>query len=777
MFIKERDAMKKILVIFMVLVLVLSLALVACQDKVGPSQTPNTKTKLSQPQGLKVNINALISWEKVNGATSYELTINGETFTVETTSYQADKMLDFTVSVVAKGEGYYDSDPATTEFESIWKQDKPVVDEKKDIVIGIEGSSHVNSNGSIQLKANVTGTTNTVVVWEVVEGGEYATIDEKGLLTAVEVNSDKFIKVKCTSKEDSKASAEKLLVLRARSVLTQDMLDEIANKSKLSFVGYLNINLYTIALNPKLAQTLTYNVETAMDGENWFAQYESALGVKQQLFYKNRGGFANQVGLSLMNDELYSPMLDDNDNRITWEESGLYNNFVGLTVADFTFDENEWRWVYTAKNTDFMKKVVASANPYDFDPVGLSLIIDNGEIVGFSAIAGDDYSIASNYNAIQELFVAVAFGNTVDVPQITKYSTDVIHTELAEALDNMHALSSFKVTSREVIRNIYSSMYMRTGYYEYVTENLCHFEPFEFEYNSRYEEIITPLVNQSYGYKKIREHLYNSYFENSDGSFSASRAYETEFNDARPSFGFAPEIFRYYFRNEDEGTITYYVDELMNSVATTFYKGLGNDVALYGIFAQADGDGLTPYVTVKDGYIVESGFYFYLGSMWGVITMEYSDFNETEVPTEKNVSFKTRNIPSSWDELTIIVNDSDEVQGDIEVNALDFFKEFFANEDIADVLPFFGNALGDTYGFAMTSYHIGHDKKTHRIVNMYFDVPLDLDYSINTTMSAIKDYLTANGFVKNAGGEYELGDIVVFPTEVDLDFFIYVWKK
>lgn len=768
--------MKKILVIFMVLILVLSFGLVACQDNVTPPDQPTTKTKLSSPRGLKVNVNALISWEAVSGATSYELNINGTTYTVTSTSYQADKMLDFTVSVVAKGEGFYDSDPVTAKFESIWKQDKPVVDDKKDIVIGIEGSSHVNSDGSLQLKANVTGTTNTAVKWEVVEGGEYVTIDENGLLTATHVDSDKFVKVKCTSKENADAFAEKLLVLRARAILTQEMLDEIASKDKLSFVGYLNINLYTIALNPKLVQTLTFNVETAMDGENWFAQYESSLGIKQHLFYKNIGGFANQIGLSLMNDELYSPMLDDNDNKITWENSGFYNNFEGLTVSDFTFDEDEWRWVYTSKNTEFMKRVVASANPYDFDPIGLSLIIDNGEIVGFSALAGDDYSIAANYNAIQELFVAVAFGDTVDVPQITKYSTEEIHTDLKVALENMHALSSYKVTSREVIRTIYSSTYMMTGYYEYVTENLCHFEPFDFEYNSRYEEIIKPVANASYGFKKIRDHLYNSYFENSDGSFSASRAYETEFNDASPSFAFAPEIFRYYFKAED-GSTTYYVDGLMNSVATTFYKGLGNDVQLYGIYATADGDGLTPYVTVKDGYIVEAGFYFYLGSLWGIITLEYSDFNETSVPTEKNVSFKTRNVPTSWDELTVIVNDDNDNPGEHEINALEFFKSFFDNDDIADVLPFFGNVLGDTYAFSMTSFHIGYDKKAHRILNMYYDVPLDLDYTINTTMTAIKDYLTANGFVKNAGGEYELGDIVVFPTEVDLDFFIYVWKK
>lgn len=770
--------MKKFLVIFTVFVIALSLVLVACTEVKVQNPTPSVDVKLSQPQGLKINVNALISWGSVSGATSYELTINGEKYTTTQTSYQADKMLDFTVSVVAKGEGYLDSDPSTSKFESIWKQDKPVVEDPKDIVLGIEGNSHVNSNESVTLKANVSGTDNKEVTWEIVTGSEYVSIDENGVITASDVSDDKFIKVKCTSKANTEISATKLLVLRARTVLTQEMLDEIASLQVLSYVGYLNINVYTPGLTPKLVRTITYNIETAMDGENWFAKYEDSMGLNQQLHYKNHNGYANQIGLSLMNDELYSPMFDEADNKVSWADAGLYNNFGGLSVSDFTFDEEEWRWKYKGHDADFMKKMVASSNPYDFDPRSFSLIIDHGEIVGFYALANDDYTIYSQHNSIQELFVGIAFGDTVNVPKITKYSTEDIHTELNEAITNMHALSSYKVTVRESIRNIYSSIYSTTGYYEYITADICHFEPFEYTINGRQEEIILPVPNQSYGYKKINDNLYNSYFENRDGSFSVSRAYETEFTDARPSFGFAAEIFRSYYINEQDGSITYYVDELMNSVATTFYKGLGNEVALYGLFATMDTQlGYTPYVTVKDGYIVDSGFYFYLGSLWGTISMEYSDFNETEVPTGKNIEFETRTVPVSWSELTIIVNDSDTTTDDEEVNALDFLKEFYGNEEIEEYLPFFGNVLGDTFGFAMTSYYRASDGITHRIVNMYYDVPLDLDYTINTSMNAVKDYLDSEGFKKNAAGEYENGNIVVLPVETDLDFFIYVWKK
>lgn len=772
--------MKKFLVILTILVIICSL--VACTTNQGntPSNnTPPVKTQLSQPQGLKVNVNALISWNAVDGATSYELTLNGESYTVNTTSYQADKMLDYTVSVVAKADGYIDSEPATTKFESIWKDDKPVIKDPVDVVLGIEGASHINSNETLQLKANVSGTDNNKVKWEIVEGNEYVSIDENGLINAVEVTGDKFIRVKCTSDADKNVSATKLLVLRARTELTQEMLDEIAGQEVISFVGYLNIHLYTIGLSPKLTRTITYTFETAMDGENWYAKYENT-DLNQVLYFKNCDGYANQVGLSLMNDELYSPMIDEDNNKVLWDDAGLYNNFVGLKKSDFTFDEKEWRWVYTGKNLDLNNKMIASSTPYDFDPINFSLLIEHGNIVGIHSTAKDDYTIATNHNAIKEIFLGIAYGKTVEVPKIARYSSESIHEDLNTAIENMRSLDSYKLTYKETVTNLYAGGGVtRAGYYEYVTNDGCHFEPFSFIYNLRQEEIIIPEKNASYGYKKLGDNFYNAYFENFDGTFSPSRAYEKSFDNAKPSFAFAGEIFRSYLIDENDGTVTYYVDDLMNSVATTLYYGVGNDVQLYGVFATRYENGYTtytPYVSVKDGYIVEAGFYFYLGPIYGHIVIAYSDFNETEIPTAKDITFERRDVPTSWSELSVIINDSDE-GGDKEENALEFFKTLFANENIEEDLPFFGDALGDTFAFAMTTYHVASDKKTYRAVNLYYDVPLDIDYTINSSMNAVKDLLLSQGFVKNSGGEFVRGNVSVLLVDSDLDFFIYVWKN
>lgn len=65
-----------------------------------------------------------------------------------------------------------------------------------------------------------------------------------------------------------------------------------------------------------------------------------------------------------------------------------------------------------------MKKVVASANPYNFEPKALGLLIDEGQVMGIYAESNDDYSISEGYLAVQELFVAINKGETVVVPQI-----------------------------------------------------------------------------------------------------------------------------------------------------------------------------------------------------------------------------------------------------------------------------------------------------------------------------------------------------------------------
>ena len=770
------ELMKKYIAIVLLLVLTIS-AFTACVEKIPYPYDPTNPidVKLDAPTGLVISLDALITWKAVPNATSYVLTINGKEYTTDGTSYQADKMLDFTVSVVAKGgKGYLDSDSSIEKKYVSPYKDSPII-VPDDIVIAVDGGTQINSNGTLQLKATVSGTDNVGVKWEITEGENFAKIDENGLITASEVDGDKTVVVKCTSKANEKVSVTKVLNIRARTELTQSMLDNVANKDVLAFVGFLSIDLYTIGINPKHYMTYSTVVNTAMDGTNWYAQYESD-SIKQNLYYKNYEGHANQVGLSFMNDELYNPMVDENNEKVSWEDAGLYNNFKGLSISDFTFDEDEWRWVYTGSNDELKTKMVASACPYDFETKSISLIIDSGEIIGVYAISDITYTLVTNYSAIQELFVAIDSSESVDVPKIGKYSHEDIHDNLQTAIDNMRALDSYVLTSKEIIQSIYSSSYTLTGYVEKITNDICHFEPFTYKYDTQGNEIRTPTENASYGYKKIGDG-YNAYFENKDGTFSPSRAYNTSFDHARPTFAFASEIFRSYAINEEEGTTTYYVDDLMNGVASTFYYGVGNDVQLYGIFATrgyvSSDSSFTPYVTVKNGYITEAGFYFYLGSMSGVIELTYSDFNSVETVTDKDVSFTERVAPSSWNDLTINVTDVGDT--DTEENALETLKTFFADENISESLPFFQSVLGDCYGFGMTTYRIGADKKSHRTIAFYYDVPLDVDYTINSSIEKVENLLLSEGFEKDADGNYIKGKIAVLPYDQDLDFIVYVW--
>ena len=213
----------------------------------------------------------------------------------------------------------------------------------------------------------------------------------------------------------------------------------------------------------------------------------------------------------------------------------------------------------------------------------------------------------------------------------------------------------------------------------------------------------------------------------------------------------------------------------MSKVATTFYYGVGNDINIYGIYATegytSTTTSFTPYVVVKDGYIVEACFYYYMGSMYGVVELEYSDFNQTSLPENVEVNFTTRNVPTSWEEHVIEIGD------DQQTNALEFLKTFFQDENIGEKMPYFGIPLGDTYGFGCESTHLmGGTTIAKESILFYYDVPLDLDYTLNSSLEKIEEYLISIGFTKNAYGEFSKGEIYVAPMDVQLDLQIFVWK-
>ncbi len=763
------------------MILCVVLALVAC------TETVDNREMLATPKGLKVSDDGLITWNAVENATGYVLTVNGEKIELTVTEYQASGDKAFTFSVIAVADGYKDS-PSTMTLSFTPKAvtpDIPVIPtpDLSGVNVAISGTSEVRSGKSVTLTATVSGTENTEVEWKVSEGADFVSVVD-GVVTANEVSGDKTVVITATSVANPQKSATKVMTVVARPALTQDMIDFIAGQEKIAFEGYVNINVYSIGLFEKLETTYATVIKTALDGTNWYAEYENAsAGIKSSLYYKNHNGLACQVSVSFMNDESYTPMLE-NDKTVTWNDSGLYNNFVGLTVDDFEFDEETWRYKYVGSDAKLPQRMVQSANPYDFKAKSFSLIIDDGEIIGIYAISGDHYEILEGYRSVQELFVAIGIGDTVEVPTITKYSHEDIHDTLKEAIDNMHSLNNYTLSFKEITKSYLSTQYMEKGFTEYITNDLCYFVPFAVSYDTYGKEVHTPELSGAYGYKQISESLYNSFYSLDEGVFSANRAFEGDFNNSKPSFEFAAELFRMYYEDEEDGTITYYVDSVMSSVASTFYYSVGNsDINMYGIFATegftSPTESFTPYVVVKDGYITNAGFYYYMGSMYGVVELEYSDFNSTELPEGTEVEFDVRQIPTSWSELTIEVSlDSTSTSEDVSTNALVYLKEFFSSERIEEELPFFGNALGDTYGFGMTSLRIPYGSTTAvPTIIMYYDVPLDLDYTIESSLNAIGEYLESEGFVKNAGGEYIKGDVCVLPMDNSLDLIIYVWKK
>ena len=216
----------------------------------------------------------------------------------------------------------------------------------------------------------------------------------------------------------------------------------------------------------------------------------------------------------------------------------------------------------------------------------------------------------------------------------------------------------------------------------------------------------------------------------------------------------------------------------MSYVATTFYYGVGNDIQLYGIFATrgytSNTESFTPYVVVKDGYIVEACFYYNIGYMYGVIELKYSNFNNTTIDENINFDFETRNVPTSWSELTIqVLSDTTE---DVEVNAVDYLKELFNDENIAEKIPFFGEVLGDTYGLGLTTKYFPNGSQIAKdAVMFYYDVPLDIDYTIESSLDLVENYLISLGFIRVPEGYYVKDNIHINPTDTNLDFMIYVW--
>lgn len=653
----------------------------------------------------------------------------------------------------------------------------PRIATSEGVKVDISGKGEVFSGQSITLTASVINNENQSVTWQIFEGNEFAEITTNGVLVAKNVDGDKIVKVRATSVADTNAKAEKVIIVTAKRVLTQSMLDKLTALDKIGFEGYVDIELYTIGSSSTYEQTHTLTVKTSMDGDNWYAEYENpTVGGILPLYYKKYEDLACEVGVNFKNTETYFPLTDDKGENVTWTNAGLYNNFKNLTVADFEFNTDTWLNEYKGSDNKLKDRAVAAANPYDFIAESISLIVEDGDIIGFRATSQEDYTVVQGYKAIQTLTVVLNYGDTVNVPTITKFQHVEAHDKLQTAINNMQALQSYKMDYSQAGYSVLISGTTNDGFEETITPDMCYFNPYTIT-GGQIGGGKKQYTGDIYGYKKIDDGLYNTFITNKEGNFEAVRAYRAPMSQAKPSFDFAAEIFTQYYEDETDGTTTYYVNEQMCPVASTWYYGVGNDIALYGIYStkyQSQDLSFTPYVVVKDGKIIQSAFYYYLGYMYGTVEINYSDFDTATLPEDLTVEFETRQPPSTWNELTVQVTSVDSDVEDREVNALEYFKTMFNDDRIDEKLPFFGDIIGDTFGFGITTPRTTSDG-TKMAVALYYDVPLGTDYSIDEPLKKIGEYLISLGFTKNTRGEYKKGTIGIAPIDSDLDLMIYIW--
>ena len=92
----------------------------------GCATNKNIQT-LQVPTNVKINEEGLITWDEVNNATTYVVTINGETYIASTNSFQVKNINEnFSFTVRAEAVGYKTS----SETESIEYISKAVAETK-----------------------------------------------------------------------------------------------------------------------------------------------------------------------------------------------------------------------------------------------------------------------------------------------------------------------------------------------------------------------------------------------------------------------------------------------------------------------------------------------------------------------------------------------------------------------------------------------------------------------------------------------------------------------
>ncbi|MGN1093830.1 MAG: hypothetical protein ACI4SC_02505 [Candidatus Neoclostridium sp.] len=753
----------------------------------APSETKTGKAyeikgTLSAPQNVRVDKTGLVSWDAVENAASYVVELNGEQTETQSTEFMpSDTDEDFSVTVYAVAPHYKKSAPSDpVNFSGLGK-----------IEVKIRYDGGLYSGKTLTLDAVVTGTFfDDGVTWSITEGQQYAEIDaQSGVITANILDEDASVTIRATSNLNPSKYAEKTLTAFARPVLTEDMLTELCAADEIAFEGYMEMALYTTGFNSSYYDTYKYTTKTAMDGEYWYSQYvDPTTGLTMGAYYKNDNGVASMVSVDFMNEECYVPVLDKKENPVSWKDSGFYNPFKGLTAEDFVFDEDQWMYKYAGSDETLPSRMVTAANPYDFKVKNVFLLIDDGAVIGIYATALPDYTVAQNYVAYNKLTAAVNYSDVV-VEKAAKYTHDSkydrYYADFHTAIENMRALKNYTTT----FTNFQSMAGVVTvfGYKEYVTENECYFTPYKINSRDSEQNYIYEYTGNDYGFKTVGENLYNSYYKITDGEtvkWEAERAYARNISAAKPTFAFSEEIFRTIITYENNDEVTFSADPAMAHVASTLYFDKDKYADLYGLFAtgydifgnQLEADYITN-VTIKDGYITKAQFYYYFDIFYGIVELTFGDFNETVLPeSAASVTFEPRQVPSDWYDSSLFIAVEEE-----EFPLGEYFETYFGSKETAGKVPFFGAVLGDTFNFSMRwSVVPGGSSYGEPAIAFKYDVPLDSDRTLNSSITALEKFIEAKGFEKNDYGDFVSGEISiridVDMAQTNLDLIIYVWK-
>lgn len=361
---------KRILSLLLAVAMTLSF-FVSCGGNPGNT---SENSNLAAPANVAVDEHGVVTWDRVENAVMYYVYYGEQKAFVQSESFtlpEPDQKCTISVQAVVKtANGNYDTEKsAGIEYEPYVEPFDPSV-----VKIAITADKTVIKSGAtgtgkntVTFKAivnNAEKDADTSVKWTIVSGKESvesssAKGNEFTLTAKSDVTGDSDIIVAATSVAYPQISARKSVEIVSKPALTQAMLDKAASSDKIGFEGYVNIDVYTRVQGNKgkLHTSQISTIKTSMSGESdanektrntWSAEYlNGSLGITQQIYCrKDSEGRACEIGVSFMNEEQLYPVKDDSGNVVTWEESGYYNNFVGLSVSDFYLDEETWRYTY-----------------------------------------------------------------------------------------------------------------------------------------------------------------------------------------------------------------------------------------------------------------------------------------------------------------------------------------------------------------------------------------------------------------------------------------------